>query len=305
MIRFIENDHINRTSWDAALMRSQQPLIYAASWYLDIVAPDWSALVMDDFNLVMPLVSKRKSGINYLHQPPFCQQQGIFGGPVSAADTKAFMEAIPRSFRFAEIMLNENNPIDISGFEMLTNITLRLNCCIEELRNKYNENTKRNIKKASQSSVSLHKGFDIEKIITLFRENKGETIGKSDVWYAQLLTLSYQLRHRGIASTWSALNEHNEIIAGILTVEFEGRVTLLFSGSGSKARESGAMHFLIDSILSDVCNTHQLFDFEGSNNENLARFYLGFGGTKSEYPFVRINRLPLFVRWMKGKGISL
>lgn len=304
MIQFAENENIDRTLWDAAVMRSSQPMIYAMSWYLDLTAPGWNGLIEENYQAVMPLVGAKKIGINYLFQPPFCQQLGVFGKDISSDVVKRFLQAIPQKYRFSEIMLNEQNAIDVSGVEMLTNITLQLSCSIEELRNKYNDNTRRNIKKAIQSAISLHKGFDIEKIINLFRENKGETIGNSDAWYAHLLTLSYQLRHRGMATTWSALNEHNDIIAGILTVEFEGRVILLFSGSGAEARETGAMHFLIDSILSDTCNTHQIFDFEGSNNENLARFYLGFGGEKSFYPFVRINRLPLPVRWMKGKGIS-
>ncbi|HBG71230.1 MAG: hypothetical protein A2W93_02055 [Bacteroidetes bacterium GWF2_43_63] len=305
MIQFAVNENIDRTLWDAAVMQSSQPMVYAMSWYLDLTAPGWNGLIEENYQSVMPLVGEKKFGINYLFQPPFCQQLGVFGKDISSDVVKRFLKAIPQKYRFAEIMLNEQNTIDVSGVEMLTNITLQLSYSIEELRNKYNDNTRRNIKKAVQSAVSLHKGFDIEKIITLFRENKGEAIGKSDAWYAHLLTLSYQLRHRGMATTWSALNEHNDIIAGILTVEFEGRVILLFSGSGSEARETGAMHFLIDSILADTCNTHQIFDFEGSNNENLARFYLGFGGEKSSYPFVRINRLPLPVRWMKDKGVSV
>ncbi len=304
MIQYLTNEQIDRARWDAAVSASSGPSLYATSWYLDLVSPDWSGLCTPDYSAVMPLTFRKKNGISYLYQPPFTQQAGVFGKEVSAELVKSFLQAIPRKFRFAEIMLNETNALQVQGVEMLTNITLQLGRDISVIENGYNENTRRNIKKATQSHVSMHKGFDIDAIIALFKNNKGEAIGQSDVWYSVLKTVAYQLRHRGLAATYSAVNEQNEIIAGILAVESGNRMILLFSGSGSEAREKGAMHFLVHSILADCCNTHQLFDFEGSNQENLARFYLGFGGHKTTYPFVRINHLPLCMRWLKRKGIS-
>lgn len=305
MIRFIENENIDRNLWDAAVMQSTQPMAYAMSWYLDLVAPGWDGLIEGNYKCVMPLIGGKKFGIHYLFQPPFCQQLGVYGKGISADTVKSFLLAIPHKYRFAEIMLNESCPVNVPGVEMLANITLQLGCDIEKIRVGYNDNTRRNIRKAGQKGLSVHKGFDIETIISLFKANKGEALGKHENWYSTLKTLSFQMRHHGLANTYCVLNQHNEIIAGILLVEFKGRAVLLFSGSGSEARETGAMHFLIDSILSDISNTHLIFDFEGSNNENLAKFYLGFGGKLSNYPFIRINRLPLCVRWMKGKGLSL
>ncbi len=305
MIRFAKNENIDRDMWDAAVMQSSQPMMYAMSWYLDLVAPGWNGLIEDNYQCVMPLVEAKKTGVHYLFQPPFCQQLGVYGKEISAETVKRFLLAIPHKYRFTEIMLNESCPVNVPGVEMLTNITLQLGCDIEKIRTGYNENTRRNIRKAARNGLSVHKGFDIETIISLFKNNKGEALGKHESWYSTLKTLSFQLRHLGLANTYCALNQHNEITAGILLVEFEGRAVLLFSGSGNEARKTGAMHFLIDSILADICTTHQLFDFEGSNNENLAKFYLGFGGKLSNYPFIRINRLPLCVRWMKGKGLSL
>jgi len=305
MIQYLTNEQIDRTRWDAAVSASDGPSLYATSWYLDLVSPDWSGLCTADYSAVMPLTHRTKNGIAYLYQPPFTQQAGVFGKNITTDLAKAFLKAIPHRFRFAEIMLNETNSLQVQGVEMLTNITLQLGRDLTEIEKGYNDNTRRNIKKAIQSHVSMHKGFDIDAIITLFKNNKGEAIGQSDNWYSVLKTVAYQLRHRGLANTYSAVNEQNEIIAGILAVESGSRMILLFSGSGSEAREKGAMHFLVHSILADCCNTHQIFDFEGSNQENLARFYLGFGGKKIAYPFVRINRLPLCMRWMKRKGISV
>ena len=42
-----------------------------------------------------------------------------------------------------------------------------------------------------------------------------------------------------------------------------------------------------------------MLDFEGSNDENLARFYMSFGSQEMKYATVRINRLPWYVKWLK------
>ncbi|PKP02646.1 MAG: hypothetical protein CVU11_11060 [Bacteroidetes bacterium HGW-Bacteroidetes-6] len=301
MIRYLKHEEIDKNAWDACILRSPAPLIYPMSWYLDVVSPGWSALVEDNYSRVMPLTHRKKTGINYLFQPPFSQQLGIFGLQCNSDNTQEFLKAIPKQFRFAEIMLNENNPIEMAGTQKLTNITLNIERNIEEIRSGYNDNTRRNIKKANQNNLTCYQGFDIEKIVSLFKNNKGNEVKQSDVWYANLLTLAYQLRHKSFGTTWSAIDAHNEIVAGIFTVEFANRVILLFSGSGPEARDSGAMHFLVDNILTDASMRNKLFDFEGSNNENLARFYMGFGGEKKEYAFVRMNRLPFWMKWIKKR----
>ncbi len=305
MIRFVNNENIDRNLWDKTIMQSSMPMIYAMSWYLDIVAPEWHGFIQDDYKTVMPIVSSRKFGLTYLYQPPFCQQHGVFGNNVSADLVKEFIIAIKSKFRFAEIMLNEINELQVDGVIQNVNITLALSKNIEEIRKAYNDNTKRNIKKAEQSGLTVHKGFAIENLISLFKANKGKTLEKSDKWYKILKTLAYQLHYKGYANTYNVINQKNEIIAGILLIEFNKRAILLFSGAGNEARETGAMHFLIDSILSGISNTNDIFDFEGSNNSNLAKFYMGFGGKISTYPFVRINQLPICYRFIKKKGISI
>ena len=42
-----------------------------------------------------------------------------------------------------------------------------------------------------------------------------------------------------------------------------------------------------------------ILDFEGSDIETLALFYNGFGAVKENYPIVRWNRLPWWMRWTK------
>ena len=108
MIQYLTHNQINLNKWDATVAECGN--IYAYSWYLDIVRPGWDALVEDDYQSVMPLTGGKKFGVNYLFQPYFAQQLGVFSKQsLTPEKTEAFLKAIPSKYRFAEIRLNESN----------------------------------------------------------------------------------------------------------------------------------------------------------------------------------------------------
>ena len=108
MIQYLQHNQINLKKWDTTIAECGN--IYAYSWYLDIVHPGWDALVEDDYQSVMPLTGGKKFGVNYLFQPYFAQQLGVFSKqPLSPEKTETFLKAIPSKYRFVEIRLNESN----------------------------------------------------------------------------------------------------------------------------------------------------------------------------------------------------
>ena len=52
------------------------------------------------------------------------------------------------------------------------------------------------------------------------------------------------------------------------------------------------MSLLIDSIIREHSSQNIIFDFEGSNDTNLARYYKSFGSLGNTYPHLEMNRLP-------------
>ena len=79
MIRYIPHHEIDKSLWDRTITNAVNGSICALSWYLDIVAGTWDALVEGDYENVMPLPWRKKGGIRYIHQPRFTQQLGLFG----------------------------------------------------------------------------------------------------------------------------------------------------------------------------------------------------------------------------------
>ena len=77
-IKHLQHKDIDYARWDECITQSHNQLTYAHSWYLDIVSPNWEALVTENYEYIMPLPVKRKYGIPYLVQPIFVQQLGVF-----------------------------------------------------------------------------------------------------------------------------------------------------------------------------------------------------------------------------------
>lgn len=292
MINYLTNEQIDKSRWDDCVAHAVNGNVYAFSWYLDIVHPGWEALVeMIDGNYltIMPITKKKKYLINYLCQPFFVQQLGVFSRqPITEETTVAFLKSIPRKYRLVEIRLNENNPLpkDAKGVEWHRNHLLNLNKDYSLLSIDYHENTKRNLKKSLNYGLTLVCDADIQEIIGLFRENRGASIAHwGDAEYARLSHLTETAKVSGNAFVYGvkSLND-NEIICGALFMKSHNRITFLFSGNNALGKESQAMTFLIDHVVREYAGQPLVLDFEGSDDENLARFYHGFGAKPIMYP---------------------
>ena len=71
----------------------------------------WDALVMNDYEAVMPLPHRKKLSIHYLYQPFLTPVLGVFGKNISEQLVCNFLEAIPEFFKLWDISLNQSNLI--------------------------------------------------------------------------------------------------------------------------------------------------------------------------------------------------
>lgn len=302
MIRFLAHTDIDKKKWDEAIDKSVNGLIYAHSWYLDVVSPGWCALIEDEYAAVMPLTGNKKYGVNYLFPPYFAQQLGVFSANKPTKEkVQAFLDAIPVHYKFIEANLNTGNTFDLNGFKLKknTNIELALDPPYESLRKKFSEDTSRNIKKAAKHAVGLQKGISPAELIRIFRKNTGKKInnltGKN---YKVLENLIHTCRQKGFAEIWGATFE-GKLCAGVVWLVKGNRAIFLFSATDPQAKKTGAMFFLIDRFIQDHAGKKMILDFEGSNLPGLARFYKGFGSEEYVYLQIRKNNLPKLVRWIK------
>lgn len=300
MIAYLKHSEIDKKKWDDCIRQSFNGNAYVYSWYLDLVHEGWEALIEDDYQRVMPLTLNRKFGITYYFQPFFTQQFGVFSINILNPDiVKRFIDSIPSHVKLIDVNFNSFNKLDGGTHQIITNNNYLLDLINEypKLFSRYSKNTKRNLKKGLKNSLVIMKGVSPENVISLFRSNKGTDVKTwNDKNYVVLQRIMYRAIHKGMGITFGVYTEHNELCAAAFFLKNNNRLIFLFSGSNEQARENGAMTFLIDNIIKNNSPGSRILDFEGSNNENLARFYKGFGAKRTTYQRLKVNRLNFVVK---------
>jgi hypothetical protein len=302
MIRHLTYEQIDKQQWDRCIEQSMNSLIYGYSWYIDSVAPRWEALVLNDYEAVMPLVWNRKMFMSYLYQPYFTQQLGVFYRTLSAKDKLAdFIKALPQTYRFIDINLNEQNEFTHPDYTLRKrkNLVLDLNKPYTKLLKDYDSHCTRNLKKAKKVAHTM-RPVSISAAITFYRKHKGEVtsdIGSSD--YKRLEQLLKQAGQHEMLLTRGVYSDTDELLAAGVFLVHNQRLIYLLGNASPKGRDARAMFLLFDHIIQQFSEQPVLLDFEGSEVPGIARFFKGFGPEKKPYFNLRINRLPLLVRWLK------
>jgi hypothetical protein len=125
LINYIKHTDIDKNKWNRCISAANNSIIYAYAWYLDIVSPNWDALVLNDYEAVMPLTHRKKYFLSYLFQPFFTQQLGVFSKKESQALlVQEFLNAIPTKFKLIDINLNEDNSSE--GLKLKKNYLIKL-----------------------------------------------------------------------------------------------------------------------------------------------------------------------------------
>lgn len=296
MIRYLRHEEIDAQRWDDCISRSVNGMIYAMSWYLDLVNDRWEALVQNDYECVMPLTPGRKFGISYLFQPRFTQQLGVFSRThLTEKVVMEFINSIPHHYRFIEINLNTHNKLNNPTRDFMPWLTHELDLIApyEQLAAGYSTNLKRNLKKANGAGLTVMENIKPENIIRIFRENKGRELKNlADRDYDLLRRLVYVLIYKKMAGVLAVFDATNDLRAGAFFVYSGRKAIFFFSGTDALGRDLRAMPLLIDHFIRTHAGAHLTLDFEGSNDPDLARFYKSFGATPINYLHYRSSTLP-------------
>lgn len=295
MIKFLKHNKIDKKRWDDCINKSFNGNVYALSWYLDIVHPDWDALVENDYERVMPLTASTKFGISYMFQPFFVQQLGIFStSQLSQNDVDRFIDAIPKKYRLIQYRLNSYNKVNYES-DIITkhrNVELDLIYDYQYLYNNYSNNTKRNLAKAEAAGLAINHNINPETIVNIFRNNKGKNVKHwNDKEYERLLELIDTAILHECCFVVGCNDLDNNTIAGAIFMFSHDKIIFLFSGSEEAYKDKHALTMILDNVIREFSETQYTLDFEGSDNDGLARFYKGFGGSEVFYPELKYNNL--------------
>jgi len=300
-ISYLPHNEIDFSKWDHCIDSASNSLIYGYSYYLDHMAKNWDALVLGNYDAVMPLAWNRKYGVYYLYQPFLTAQLGVFGNSINADMIEAFLQSIPTRFRYWDFYLNYQNIFPLSQYHLYQrkNLVLDLNASYEELYNNYRENIQRNIRKAEQMGCHAVKDVKVNQVVDLAATQMKTYSKESEEDLQRFDKLYHQLSERQQARSYGVLSEKNELVASCIFTFSGKRAYYILVGNHPDGKTVGASHFLIDAFIKDYANKDMILDFEGSDIRNLAFFYSGFGAKEENYAAIKLNRLPFFLKWLK------
>ncbi|AXY75185.1 GNAT family N-acetyltransferase [Paraflavitalea soli] len=302
-IQYLQRAQIDTVKWDNCLAAAPNGLIYGYSFYLDRMAVDWDALVLNDYEAVMPLPWKKKWGTSYLAHPPITASLGIFGTAVTPALTGLFIQAIPPRFKLVDLLLNPANFLPTSQLQSIrNNYVLDLQSTYADIYSHYRNNVRRNIKKAQQLNCRYAVGIQVEEVIRLAHwqiQQQATNIGEED--YAHFKDLFHYLLSNQAAEACGVYTPNDELVASCVWFYSKARAYYILVGNHPNGKTLGASHYLIDRFIEAHAGQELILDFEGSDIASLAFFYSSFGAVNEAYPALQFQRLPWWLQW-KSKG---
>jgi hypothetical protein len=298
-MRYLTREQIEIKKWDHCVDNAYNTMVYGLSWYLDLMADNWGALVCGDYEAVMPLPFRTKYGFKYLYQPPFTQQFGIFSlQTIDTARVNDFINNIPSAYRYVDINLNKEC-LSYKGkesFVLRNNFILQMNASYEELRRNFSANSRMNIKRTERPEahcMRLGKVKDPQIVISLFAENQIKYSNRFDSSdYDKLIALINYCQPLNAIDIVGVYDSSEQVCAASVFLNYKNRKISIFSGSNQMARKEKGMFFLFDRLIREYAGKDMILDFAGSNDPGLANFYSGFASANEQYPKLKYNRLP-------------
>lgn len=302
MYKYFRNNEIDKKRWDECIMNSPNGLIYAYSWFLDIVTPGWDAIIFDDYNSVMPLPVKRKFGLNYIAQPYFAQQLGIFGIGDYKLDKK-IITLLKGKFLFSIYNVNSNSLTnDALEMELKPNYLLQLDDTYKNIFDKYSKNHKRNVEKAKSSILHFKDNLTKDKFLDFYIQNIGQERfslpEKQFTIFKEIISDSLKLNYGKITGVYMI----DELVSATFLLYDNQRIYNVLPISNDKGYKYSAQWLIIDTIIQENLDTNKKLDFFGSKIDGVAKFYKGFGAYSEGYQTIKLYPKlikPIFRRFFK------
>jgi len=306
-LQYLQRTQIDTRKWDRCIARAANGLLYAHSFYLDGMADNWDALVLGDYEAVMPLTWRRKFGILYLYQPFLTASLGVFSAnPIDAALIETFISHIPRKFRLIDIDLNTgNNALRSGQITPRKNYELALDGSYEQLQLQYNRHARRKLKKAQEAGLQLVEGIAVESIVDLSYRmmEERDVVARAD--YDRFVKLYKNIQPQVEAcNTMAALDARGSVIASNINIVHNKRIYSLLAGNTPEANECGGFYFVLDQLIKKYAGSGYILDFEGSDIPGIAFLFECLGAGLTWYPHLIVNRLPPVLRTLKWLKVN-
>lgn len=293
-IKFLERNQIDDSQWNKCVSEASNGIIYAYTWYLDIAAPGWCALVAGSYEYIFPLPYRRILGYRIGYHPIFAQQLGLLSRNVVDDETLLqFLNKIP--FKKFYLQLNMGNRTSTEKFKITTrtNYHLDLNHTYEELLKNYNRSNRKSCIKSYNRGIKVVRNIPFDEYWDFYFTHTKLVARKQT--YCQQKNLIAECLNRNAGFLLGAYTADDVLCSVLFVGNSNGYVMALFGNSSELGLKLRAAFAIYDQLIKEYANSKTILDFEGSDIPSIANVFEGFGAIRLSYQAVETNRLPAHI----------
>jgi len=298
LIKHLKNNDINLIRWDNCINNAINGSVFAYSWYLNILCEDWEALVLGNYEYVMPLFHKQKFNYDIYFTSTLGIRLGVFSNKILSEEIVGkFMDTVPKNDSLIDISFNIYNQVNITNTKQKNTYQLDLIQSHQKITKKYSDSFKENLAIARENKISVVRGLLPNELINFSLNTKVSTrpkLRRQDIPKLRMIIASC-LRYN-LGETYCAYGQHNNLQALAFFIKSKKNLHLLYAAASKDALETKAFHLIIDKYIELHSEKDLTLNLENSIAKSYQDFVEGVGASQLMYQRYYSNNLPLYLK---------
>ena len=289
-VRRVNRKEVDYKKWDKAVEDAVNSFPYGYSWYLNAVSEDWDAIIVNDYEYILPLPFERILGaIKYYKHPILIQQLGPFGKQIPDNQTlNAILEKLP--LKAIRLNLNFAENISFSKKHSFLNPVPRINQTIsleedlETIEKRFTNNPRRAIQSKLKNFGELEQVNNPKLVLDFVYGLKGKAMGFNKTQYNKALQLFLTAKEKESIQFFQLknINTNKIVVMGALLIGSD-RIINFFYTSIKGTENYGAASIYIYKLIKKFKTNKKILDLDGSEIPGINQFFSSFGSQTSYY----------------------
>ncbi|WP_153796631.1 hypothetical protein [Foetidibacter luteolus] len=277
---------IDKCRWNTCVEAAAQQNIFMYSWALDALCDNWSGIVFNDYEAVMPVPWRKKAVLKYVYQVPFLPRISLMRTVARFEENGQVAGLLKKNFNFVHSDFDSLMFPPKWLLKQRVNYVLPLASSYDAIfRSRYTASCRKNIHKAVSRNCALAKKNNLTEVIALYDSAYGAlqtTHSKRD--YSAAETFAKAALERNMATLYSVENSVNaETLFASVILHEKQRLYYWLGAPSAAGRNARATYFFIDRLIYENAGKECTLDFEGSDIPSVASFYRQFGPDEERY----------------------
>ena len=297
---------IDKQKWDACISNSLTPSIYCTATYLDTLADKWEALIVGNYEIIMPIIYKSKYGIKYCYQPSFLPHINIFCTiPITDILLNKFIVKLQSIIPFAEISFLQTIAHTYFPSNYTTsqhqNFELNLIDTYQHIYNNYTTSFKKSLRVAQRYQFQYSTTDNLTDVIIMYKKlyaDKIKSLSEHELNNFEKLCGILILQGQCVIKKVS--DSQQQTMAFVILFVHKNKLYNILSCNTAVGRKLSANYFMYNEIINEYAGLPYVLDFEGSDIAGIATFFKKMSPIDRPTMALKYNKLPKIIRLFKA-----